>query len=472
MAISFSTRPHDIPGSAPLLVMTGSETGNVRVNLSNGVATASLNGAPLTVPTTLVSGIDASALTGAVVELVDDGRSDLLIGTGGDDTLRGGAGDDVLQGAAGDDVLYPGSGADTVDGGVGLDIVVIDADVGDLIFTETDSGYTIRSAIAGQTDVTELRNVELVVTRDQVVTFEGPNLSPAIFGVAVFDESDYLARYPDVAAAVASDAVQSGYVHYITAGYAEGRLPAAGFVDTAPPFSEARYLAANPDVAAAVAAGTYDSGLSHFLAYGYREAGRLDNQLYEARDAVTVAYSEDFYLNAYPDVAAAVANGAFASGLAHYTQMGRAEGRLTYPPALGQPEGLNGYGFDELFYLATNLDVADAIEAGLYRTGYEHFFIHGLAEGRSPNPYFDSDWYGDHNPDVVAAVARGEFNSLLEHFVRFGWQEDRDPSAVFDISAYLQSHPDVAAAGINPVIHYLQSGWGEGRVLTPAADFF
>src|SRR5690606_4033531 len=34
---------------------------------------------------------------------------------------------------------------------------------------------------------------------------------------------------------------------------------------------------------------------------------------------------------------------------------------------------------------------------------------------------------------------------------------------------YLCAYPDVAAAGLDPLLHYLQSGWREGR--SPAADF-
>lgn len=44
-------------------------------------------------------------------------------------------------------------------------------------------------------------------------------------------------------------------------------------------------------------------------------------------------FDEDWYLNAYPDVAAAVRNGGFASGWQHYEQHGRSEGRQAYRTA-------------------------------------------------------------------------------------------------------------------------------------------
>ncbi len=43
-------------------------------------------------------------------------------------------------------------------------------------------------------------------------------------------------------------------------------------------------------------------------------------------------FDEDWYLTSYPDVAAAVRAGGFASGLQHYLAYGRAEGRSPLPP--------------------------------------------------------------------------------------------------------------------------------------------
>src|SRR5262249_42758648 len=50
------------------------------------------------------------------------------------------------------------------------------------------------------------------------------------------------------------------------------------------------------------------------------------------------------------------------------------------------------------------------------------------------------------------------------HYMQSGWKEGRDPSPAFDSTQYLANNPDVAAAGVNPLQHYLQSGQFEGRV--------
>jgi O-antigen biosynthesis protein len=59
--------------------------------------------------------------------------------------------------------------------------------------------------------------------------------------------------------------------------------------------------------------------------------------------AVEGGFDEGWYLAAYPDVAAAVADGSFASGLAHYRAHGRAEGRR---PSAADPDA-SALGVDE-----------------------------------------------------------------------------------------------------------------------------
>lgn len=51
----------------------------------------------------------------------------------------------------------------------------------------------------------------------------------------------------------------------------------------------------------------------------------------------------------------------------------------------------------------------------------------------------------------------------LMHFVEHGWQEGRNPSAKFNTGYYLRTNSDVKQAGLNPLIHYLKHGQYEGR---------
>jgi glycosyltransferase involved in cell wall biosynthesis len=78
---------------------------------------------------------------------------------------------------------------------------------------------------------------------------------------------------------------------------------------------------------------------------------------------------------------------------------------------------------------------------------------------------FDADWYVAQYPDVRAAGT----NPLI-HYLQIGWQEGRKPCPLFDPQWYLASSPDVAAAGINPLEHYLCFGAREGRDPHPLFD--
>ncbi|TVQ30825.1 MAG: hypothetical protein EA356_14740 [Geminicoccaceae bacterium] len=166
--------------------------------------------------------------------------------------------------------------------------------------------------------------------------------------------------------------------------------------------------------------------------------------------ATPTQFDELYYLNANPDVATAVALGAFSSGLQHFQLSGNAEGRA--PNAF----------FDAAAYLQQNPDVAAAIEAGAFASAWDHFAAHGASEGRAPSfalSQFDAEAYLAANPDVAEAGI-----DALTHWLTFGAAEGRAPFIVgFDVEGYLEANPDVAAAGVDPVAHWLQFGIAEGR---------
>lgn len=75
----------------------------------------------------------------------------------------------------------------------------------------------------------------------------------------------------------------------------------------------------------------------------------------------------------------------------------------------------------------------------------------------------DPDFYLAVNADVAASGV-----NPVAHYVQMGWREGRDPAPWFCTESYLASNPDIAAAELNPFAHYLQSGAYEGRIVSPA----
>lgn len=71
---------------------------------------------------------------------------------------------------------------------------------------------------------------------------------------------------------------------------------------------------------------------------------------------------------------------------------------------------------------------------------------------------FDKKWYLATYPDVAAANV-----NPLRHYLNHGWREGRNPSERFDGDAYLKFNMDVAAANICPLVHYVNHGRKEKR---------
>lgn len=112
--------------------------------------------------------------------------------------------------------------------------------------------------------------------------------------------------------------------------------------------------------------------------------------------------------------------------------------------------------FDENYYLERYPDIRS------WRDGaFNHYLLHGSREGRSPNMFFDAEWYRRVNVDVPEDL------DPLDHYVRLGEAEGRWPHPLFDPSWYLQINSDVAEAGISPLRHFMGFGLREGREFSP-----
>ncbi len=77
----------------------------------------------------------------------------------------------------------------------------------------------------------------------------------------------------------------------------------------------------------------------------------------------------------------------------------------------------------------------------------------------------DADWYRETYPDIVAAGA-----DPLAHFADWGWREGRRPNLYFDTAWYLRHNPDVARSGQNPLVHYIRFGEAQNRSPCPHFD--
>jgi hypothetical protein len=70
----------------------------------------------------------------------------------------------------------------------------------------------------------------------------------------------------------------------------------------------------------------------------------------------------------------------------------------------------------------------------------------------------DGSFYRAVNPDLADANV-----DPIRHYADVGWREGRDPAPWFSTEHYVKANPDVAKGGWNPLHHYLVRGRGEGR---------
>lgn len=78
---------------------------------------------------------------------------------------------------------------------------------------------------------------------------------------------------------------------------------------------------------------------------------------------------------------------------------------------------------------------------------------------------FDAQYYLDSNPDLKILNI-----DPLEHFVMSGWREGRNPSARFNTKFYSRAYHESIPEDQNPLIHYIKKGQKEGNSALPGKD--
>lgn len=97
--------------------------------------------------------------------------------------------------------------------------------------------------------------------------------------------------------------------------------------------------------------------------------------------------------------------------------------------------------FDPLYYLARNFDLAQAFGTN-QSAAAKHYVQNGVHELRSPNPFFEPEFYRSIHPDLQSHDAL----ALLLHWYTYGVDEGRQGSKWFSLTHYLQSHDDLVHA--------------------------
>jgi hypothetical protein len=173
-------------------------------------------------------------------------------------------------------------------------------------------------------------------------------------------------------------------------------------------------------------------------------------------------FDEQFYLASYPWVRPAIDAGVIRSGREHFERFGQAAG-LTQ---------VSRY-FDENTYLSVNTDVRPFVRTvnpnGPFASGLDHFIQFGYDEGQRRSvvsPEYSEDFYLGNNSDLRPFIGpNAPFKSGYQHFIQFGSKEGRFGTSFFE-PEYLRENPDVVPSVNSGVLrtgreHYFNFGKNE-----------
>ena len=140
--------------------------------------------------------------------------------------------------------------------------------------------------------------------------------------------------------------------------------------------------------------------------------------------------------------------------------------------------------FDKEWYLNENPDVAASKQDPA-----KHYLKHGWLEDRDPGPNFSTHQYLIDHPDCeICPLLHIQTNSsnykpiettftLFDRFLRlFKYHKRTDDyvlvarSKYFKKKWYLKMYPEVAIQNLDPVEHYMEIGWKEGKLPGPEFD--
>jgi hypothetical protein len=150
-------------------------------------------------------------------------------------------------------------------------------------------------------------------------------------------------------------------------------------------------------------------------------------------------FDEQYYLASYPWVKPAIDAGIIKSGREHFEKFGQAAG-LTK---------VSRY-FDENAYLTVNTDIRPFVRTvnpnGPFASGLDHFIQFGYDEGQrrsAVSPEYSEDFYLANNSELRSFIGpNAPFKSGYQHFIQFGSKEGRFGTSFFE-PEYLKENPDI-----------------------------
>ena len=175
--------------------------------------------------------------------------------------------------------------------------------------------------------------------------------------------------------------------------------------------------------------------------------------------------------------------------LLHYIRFGEQENRLINESEKNEYKKLkNSTSFDEAFY---KNNYEDLKIQGAEFDCLLHYIRYGKEENRlaiapvipvkkkvivqkkrsvyeiiEESGLFSENYYLENYLDIKATGI-----NPIKHYIKSGFKEGRNPNSYFDSNYYLSKNKDVRKSGINPLLHYILYGKEEGRKTEEQASY-
>ena len=258
-----------------------------------------------------------------------------------------------------------------------------------------------------------------------------------------FDAKYYRTEYSDVASGGLDP-----FQHYMEHGWREGRNPAADFVTL---YYRDKHLGGKPV-----------NPLTHYaeegIHAGLQVMPRDENEYIEVQMPVVLPFFD-------PSGYFAQTNSFGMDALHHYLQYGWRE-KIRVRIDVDLDDYVNHFSHVKRLHVSPLYHYASQSRLMAWRNleGRTHD-DKASSDGAAPeaderqkvknalSKVFDRDYYLSRYDDV-----RRSSKDPLDHFIDAGWREGRRPNLLFDTAFYLRENGDVMHAGINPLYHYLTIG--------------
>lgn len=185
--------------------------------------------------------------------------------------------------------------------------------------------------------------------------------------------------------------------------------------------------------------------LKHYMLHGWRESRNP-----------SALFSTSKYLFDNQDVAAARVN-----PLVHYLKSGQLEGRSIASHSRPTIQKSNKpVGLDR----KSKKSVGDVLPVPQLRNAVPKAVIDAQVEVIAKSGMFDEAYYFAMYPELQEMGL-----DPIRHYCELGWYEGKNPSDDFDTFSYLTTYKDIQAAQINPFWHYVVAGASEHRIAVPGS---